>query len=368
MNRYGPGLLLTGVLCLCGTASAQSVNGGRSATSFPSLSNSEKAAVKNCLEIIRKCQLPDGAIVQLNRSGQIGAPIWIAPYFANYAALALISDIERTKSVPEMGRIGKWLDWCAKHQSADGYWNDYEGTSVGYKNNEKVDAWDSSAAMFLLVTARFQKIGGKVKPAVVEAAKKSLRCIEALCDDDGLTWATPTYKMKFLMDNVEVYAGLKSSIAFFDLVDAKDESRAATARADAMAKSLPGFWRPDEQLYAYVLDEKGRYEGGLSQAYPNGLAQLFGIAFIAARQEAMTAAKKFPPDDGVTTATGTERWYVAASRLGGNEAKEWKEKLVKDATGFTSANVYVNRPAIAALALFDGANWMPSLARSKESR
>ena len=104
-----------------------------------------------------------------------------------------------------------------RNQADDGYWNDFDGTLASYKNTGKVDAWDSSAAMFLLVAGRRQKLTGKEpSPDLLRTAKNALKCIEAVTDAaHGLTWATPKYKVKFLMDNIEVYAGLRAAETLF---------------------------------------------------------------------------------------------------------------------------------------------------------
>lgn len=329
------------------------------------LTPAEEKAVTTCLNIIRGCQLPDGSFVQVNHERNSGMPVWIAPYFANSAALALLAGHEHKKNPADLKRVGRWLDWCANHQEGDGYWNDFTGPADGYQNNGKVDAWDSSAAMFLLTVGRYQRAGGKMPPALTAAAKKALKCIETVTDKDGLTWAMPTYKVKFLMDNIEVYAGLRAGADFFTAAGLEDEAQRANDQADLIAKKLPDYWMAADKLFAYALHENGAFEGGLKQAYPHGLAQLFGVAFVAKKTDAWTAAKKFSVDEGPSAAAGTERWLVAASRLGGKDAKAWRAKTVKEVAIFTSDDVYIYRPGIAALGLLEGADWMPSPAGGK---
>ena len=55
------------------------------------LNAAERRALANCLRIIRGCQLRDGAFVQVSRGPALDAPVWVAPYFVNYAALALLA-------------------------------------------------------------------------------------------------------------------------------------------------------------------------------------------------------------------------------------------------------------------------------------
>ena len=327
------------------------------------LSAAEARGVAACLAIIRACQLPDGAIAQVDHGNDSGSPVWVAPYFANHAALALLAGHERKENPPDLAGVGRWLGWCAKTQAADGYWNDFEGSIAGYRDNGKVDAWDSSAAMFLLVAGRYHRAGGKATPAVVAAAKRALKCIEMVTDRDGMTWATPTHKVKFLMDNIEVYAGLQAGGEFFTAVGAKVEAAKARTQAGRIGERLPAYWMPADGWFAYALHQNGTFEGGLKRSYPHGLAQLFGVAFVHPRREAWVGAvRKFSPDTGPAAAAGTERWLAAASRLDSKEANRWRAKVVKDVATFNAHNVYVYRPGVAALSLLERADWLPSLA------
>jgi hypothetical protein len=357
-------LTVLGFFTLAGWWSAEGPAKAQAAKGLP-LTPAEEQAVTVCLHIIRGCQLPDGAFVQVKHGANPNSPVWVAPYFGNYAALALLAGHERKKTPADLERVERWLEWCAQNQAADGYWNDFEGTVAGYRNNGKVDVWDSSAAMFLLVAGRYQRTGGKARPSTVAAARKALRCIETVTDGDGLTWASPTYKVKYLMDNTEVYAGLRAGADFFTAADAQGEARKASDHARLIAKKLPEYWVSADRLFAFALHENGMLEGGLVKTYPHGLAQLFGIAFVAPKAEAWAALQKFPADAGPAAPAGTEWWLVAASRLGGNDARKSRAKVVREVASFTPQNVYVNRPGIAALSLLEGADWMPSLASRK---
>ena len=332
------------------------------------LSARERQAVAACLDIIRNCQLPDGALVQVNLGVAPGTAVWVPPYFSSYAALALLAEAgqnanNRRAHSDDLDRVGRWLEWCARHQEAEGYWYDWEGTRASYRSNGKVDAWDSSAAMFLLVAGRYQQAGGRVTPEVLRAARLSLGCIEQVTDADGLTWARPDYKVKFLMDNIEVYAELRGAASLLTAARLSDEAKRAAAQADRIAKRLPDYWQPNSGHFAYALHENGAFEAGLEKPYPHGLAQLFGVAFVEPHQAAWTAAGRFPAGNGPLAAAGAERWLVAAARMGRREEQAWRAKLVRDIAAFQPGTVYLYRPAVSVLGLLEGADWMPSPAQ-----
>lgn len=320
------------------------------------LSPAETQAVSDCLALIRGCQLPDGAFAQVGPGAGPSAPVWIAPYFANYAALALLAGQEHTAHSENVIRVGKWLAWCAKNQAADGYWNDFEGTADSYANTGKVDAWDSSAALFLMAAGRYRRCGGHMTPALMAAARKALAGLARVTDADSLTWAKPDYKVKFLMDNVEVCAGLRAAAGLLSA----SEVGSACEHADRIAKKLPVYWNPSNKLFAYALLADNSFSGGLDKPYPHVLAQLFGLAFVEPHAAAWeTLVKTFRPETGQTTSTGPEWWLVAAARIGDSQARSWRESVVREVASFSSQHVYLQRPALAVLALLEGADWMP---------
>ena len=141
-----------------------------------------RLAVDRCLRQLRACQLPDGAFEQVSPQGRPGAPVWIVPYFSHFAALALLAHVEAGGPAYDRTRAGRWLDWCAAHQNVAGYWNDFEGTFSGYRDTGRVDAWDSSAALFLLAADRFRQAGGALAAADLESARRAVACLAGLTD------------------------------------------------------------------------------------------------------------------------------------------------------------------------------------------
>ncbi len=328
------------------------------------IGNAEKNAVENCLDIIRGCQLPDGAFCMLKE--QPGAAIWIPPYFANHAALALIASYVWKQDIPDLMRVRNWLIWCLSHQASDGYLPDFVGSPTDYKITPTVvDAWDSSAALFLLVLGRYERAGGLMSKDFVTAARKALACIQATTDKtDGVTWAKPTYPIKYLEDNIEVYAGLIEGATFFQRVGDKVRAAEAKKQAERIAKKLPRFWSAEKKRYAVamhkgdVLDDTQKLE-----AYPQGQVQLFGIAFVKPQPGAWQTVQAFERDDLDRQAPlGSERWMIAAARMGGVEAKRWRQTATQAALKFTPSTVFIFRPALIVLGLLEGADWMPSIA------
>ncbi len=211
----------------------------------PPLERRDEAVIENCLRIVRGCQIDNGAFVMKRLGAGPDSPVWIPPYFANHAALALLAAQDRKANPADLSRVQRWLEWSAAHQAQEGFWYDFEGTAAKHASNGKVDAWDSSAALYLSAVERFRRSGGKVSGPMLEAARRAVAGIVRVTDSrDGLTWAKPDYRVKFLMDNVETRAGLAAASVLFE-----KSGDVAKAR-ECQARSAKNRFRPGGVLEA----------------------------------------------------------------------------------------------------------------------
>ena len=330
---------------------------------FVNLTANETAAVQTTLSITRGTQLPDGAFTQVFFGSGPTAPVYIRPYFASYGALALLAGNDWQRSPADVAAVGRWLQWCAAHQSDQGYWNDFGGTVANYGVVAPVDAFDSSAATFLMVLGRYHQAGGLLTPELVHAARKAFDCIKLVTASDGLTWAAPTYHVKYLMDNIEVYAGLRAAHDVFLAAHLPELASQANAQADTIGSKLPSYWMPADNIFAYAQFDNGTFDIGNSQRlYPRELAQLFGIAFVTPRENVFTnLAANFLPSRGQNADVGVEKWLMAASRLNANLVAEWRAKLVAEIATFTPLYIEIQRTGMATLVLLEGADWIPNV-------
>jgi len=318
-----------------------------------------RPAVDHCLRHLRACQLPDGAFAQVSPQGRASAPVWIVPYFAHIAALALLAHSETGGAADDRARAGRWLDWCAAHQSTAGYWNDFAGTLSAYRDTGRTDAWDSSAALFLLVADRFRQAGGTLAASHLAAARRALACLASVTDPaDGLTWAKPDYRVKYLMDNIEVRAGQLAAERLFAANGQKTEAQDARARAERLGRALATFWRPERQRFSYALLSSGSHAEMRGKPYPDGLAQLYGLAFVEPHAACWDAVcRDFTPETGPTVSFGAEWWLMAGGRMGDEPTRLWRARAKEAAAAFTD-RTYLHRHALSVLALLQGASWL----------
>lgn len=322
------------------------------------LAQTATTAVTNCLTLIRASQLPDGAFNM--KAGD--TVVWINPYFSSFAALALVAAHEKSPNPADLARVRRFLLWYAAKQKPDGTINDHTGRLNDYNDNGKRDSVDSYAAMFLIVIDRHHRAAKGTPAEVIKAAKLALKAIQSVKDVDGLTWAKPDHRVKYLMDQLETRSGLVAGERFFTAIGAATEAKACRAQITAMDKKLDTYWHAADGAYAWVLHPSGVYERGLVQPYPHVLANLFALAWMPAKRPALWAKiqKTFKPDTGLAPAIPVERWLVAASVAGTPaEVAHWRNSTIKEAAAFKAASVYIQRPAVAILAILEGAAWQP---------
>jgi hypothetical protein len=355
-------------------------------------------AIENCLQLIRNCQRPDGAFdMRLEREpsavedrqqaiadGENPATVpvntvRVVPYFANQSALALLSGHAHiAKNIEDVKRAARWLAFYAREQDpTTGYITDYKGSrSQGtFFSTGQMDSVDAYASTFLQLAESYwrettvlpptaqQRLAALVPAAaLVRAATLSLRAIESVADHDGLTWARPDYRVKFLLDSVEVYGGLRAGESLFASVGARSEAARAQQMAQKLGQALDRFWQRERQRFAWAITADGAQQDGFTQSYPHALANLGGLAWISGDSGALWRAlqNRFAPDIDAPV----ERWLMAAIGVGDAEAGAWRQRTVDEAARCT-ARTNGQRTALLVLVLCEGRSWMRSVAEER---
>ena len=195
--------------------------------------------ISNQHAYLLQCQLPSGTF-RLSPASDL-----INPYFTNVGLLALVElgDCEPVK---------KHLNWYLQHLSSEGYVNDYRLIHNTETDSRSADSEDSyHATFFSLILAYIRQSEDTMW---LHSIRDSLiRVYYALVDlqrKDGLTWAKRSYKVKYLMDNCEVYQGLVDAAAIFTILGEIDIAKQAQVRAFACMIGIQGLYRPSSQTYA----------------------------------------------------------------------------------------------------------------------
>lgn len=166
------------------------------------------------LEYLKSAQRSDGAFLRRPNDNIV------IPYWGNYATVGLARLAGRNPEAATMGWA--WLDWYAKHQHPNsGFITDYRAPvdsdrrvlDVPLVSTGTHDSTDAYAGTFLMAIDAMGE-STKCTPCVTRLGpniRLAVRAIAATQDSDGLTWAQPIGRVKYLMDQAEVAAGLRAA-------------------------------------------------------------------------------------------------------------------------------------------------------------
>lgn len=242
-------------------------------------------------EAILSRQRGDGAILMAPVSQQENSLI---PYFANLAVIGLVVAYPHTRNRAHVQAAQRWLRWYVAHQNPDGTIDDYQLRNGALQSTGEHDSTDSYAATFLEAlhrTARASE-GQDWLGSLYPAARKAVDAICLTLQRDGLTWAKPSHRVKYLMDNVEVYRGWQSAQWIAETTGRRAEAGAFRSLAQRTLQAIDDLlFLRERGYYAWALHENGARETRLSQWYPDLLAQLMAIAWLpaSARRKALLA-------------------------------------------------------------------------------
>lgn len=268
------GPVTAGAASAAGTAStAGTTAGGWDAGSIAARMAAQAA-------MIRGQQRSTGAI--LHGSGGVN------PYFGNYAALGLLAE----GSPASVTAAERWVDWVYAHlntaPTADGgryTIDDYAIVKGAEVSTGSYDSVDSYAATTLMVVAQLWKDGDAAAKSTLVSRIGAYEHVANLLGSSpagirkasGLTQATFTYNVAYLMDNAEVYAGLRDFAALESALGRTAQaatygSWAATTRAAIIAKQ----WNAQTSLWSWHDSVTPTLSGAF---YAQSMAQYFPVDF-----------------------------------------------------------------------------------------
>jgi hypothetical protein len=188
----------------------------------------------------------------------------VSPYFANIAATGA------ARTGTDLAAVRAYIAWYILRSHDANPWGiagaitDYTILAGGtLQSAGSADSIDSYAATFLTLVATAYQNGDATTRAYVQSIQSDVEriasAIDAVTDSDGLTWALPTYHVKYVSDASEVYAGFNDlatlrSSAYGNVGGALTASqRAATLRATM----LTTFWSATRGTFAVGIDATG---------------------------------------------------------------------------------------------------------------
>ncbi len=250
------------------------------------------------MEWLASLQLDNGAIPMTPvKNGEVR----MNPYFADFAALALLDEADEY-----VDEVKAYMEWHFDHlntaetdyNGVDGTIYDYlitvkDGKAAGetiamYKRNYSYDSTDSYAATFLSVLNKYYNETGDSE-YIIAHADEIERIINAMFATfhKGLTYAKPDWRVKYLMDNCEVYEGLLDAAELYGNVlnGLGDNYKATADRCAAAAVEVAEtietqLWLPyfgHYQVGAWKIIGTTSDIFSWNKYYPCATAQLFPI-------------------------------------------------------------------------------------------
>lgn len=229
--------------------------------------------------------LADGYIFHADQS--------IVPYFANQAATALAL----TKDSKWLPAVARYMDWYFRnlnwpdalglygtiydYRQVGGHWQ--PDLTIRVANHPHYyDSVDAYAATFLTLLRAYVAADGDTQPLMRHA--KQIEAISGLMINmmdsaDGLTIAKPTYPVKYLMDNCEVYKGLEDAAWLFRVVFQDPEK--ADYFAQMASFNRKGILTSLFNGLNFAVYKAGKQRGAVNwrRWYPDAVSQLFPAIF-----------------------------------------------------------------------------------------
>ena len=218
------------------------------------------------------------------------------PYFADFAALALLGAGESYYE-----NVRHYMDWHFDHlNTAQTDYNGVDGTIYDYTiklSNGKVvsetininadgkksyDSTDSYAATFLCVVAKYYEKTGDLEylQANSQDLQRLLNPIRQTMHK-GLTFAKPDYRIKYLMDNCEVYEGLVAAEKIYAALGLTELLAETTDLKNQVFDAIEKYmWIESEGYYEVALgvNNDSAWAFTWTNFYPCATAQLFTIS------------------------------------------------------------------------------------------
>ncbi|MGH8888691.1 MAG: hypothetical protein ACRDV3_02890 [Acidothermaceae bacterium] len=255
-----------------GAAALLSAIAGPAGTASASTSTRASVSVSNIADDanwLLQGQLPDGAIAWYVDKSHI------SPYLANYAAIGLAEARKQTGAQVYSDAAWSWLHWYAAHQDSNGFVTDYDVDATGIETSTgDEDSTDAYAGTYLSALRATYVVDPNWSQltSLHSSIAAAVGAIEATQDIDGLTFAKPSWPVKYLMDQTETYNGLVSAGSLASQLGDRALARRARADAAAMKTGIASLWDPPTGAYDWAKS------GGLNttdwtQLYPDAMEQ-----------------------------------------------------------------------------------------------
>lgn len=221
--------------------------------------------------------LPSGAIEIYPGT----APYEVEPYFANYASMGLAKAALLTGNSSYSNAAWNWLTWYSAHEGPNGFVTDYTVSAIGVESSTgSMDSTDAYAGTFLSAVGIAYLTNPRRAASLLAGIHGAINAILTTQDSDGLTWATPSYHVKYLMDNGEVYDGLTAAARILKAIGDLNWASVAVSAASASFNGIRTMWNAAAGDYNWAkFPGGGEQTTNWSVLYPDALEQASASGF-----------------------------------------------------------------------------------------
>jgi len=213
---------------------------------------------------------------------ELEANNFVIPYTINLIALSEMNENSNLKPIKKyMNWVFENLNYPDKH-GVTGSIYDYHISLVGDEiSTEDYDSVDSYSATFLMLLNKYFLLSKD--SALIQQNKRQILDIVYtmvhLQGEDGLTIALPNTDFKYLMDNCEVYGGLKAFIELSKEFGWDMESYYQEAMDSVKRGVMQELYNTELQNFNWAIEDLGVHTSSWTKFYPDAYAQIFPIAF-----------------------------------------------------------------------------------------
>lgn len=238
---------------------------------------------------IASLQQPTGSLVitrdhtWTDYSGEPGVPHYkIEPYFVNLGVIGMLEN----PATDNIAVAGNWMAWYLNHLnnpdysglygSVYMYWADTSGSTE--HSSGTYDSTDSYGATFMTLLRKYYETSGDSTFFTSNRTniEKVADSIVATQQTDGLTYAMPSYQVKYAMDNAEVHEGL-TDIEWIERNIYSDSAKADYYKG----KKVSNFNGIESYLWDGLANNYRKYDGATSNwatFYPDATCQMFPVS------------------------------------------------------------------------------------------
>jgi hypothetical protein len=266
----------------------------------------------------------------------------VDPYVGNFAALGLARATAATCDRRYVDAAWRHLAWYASAMDEHGYVRDQAVINSQIRPLLTMDSTDAYAGTFLVALGEAYRVDPDdtklrlLQPGLV----KAVQAIASTTRSSGLTNATPTWPVAYLMDEAETEAGLQSAAFLANALGDSSLANDARTRADHLHHAVDALWNEQRQSYNWAVhptlvqtatDWRAVYPDAMQQSWATawGLADPARAAALDAHVAAV--APRLDQPSSSTTIDGKRRsfgyWPVAG----------WAGAVTDPASGLTRA-------------------------------